>query len=91
MSKRQLHREEAIKLITPVVDGEAAEEASRAFFQYIEKDAEVNWYFEEEKSVKSILRQKLPRYQAPSHLRRRIKLLLRRFHKGNVDQTIIGN
>jgi hypothetical protein len=90
MSQHQIHRKEAIKLITPVIDGEAAEESNRAFFQYIKQDAEVSWYYREEKLIKHLIRNNLPRYKAPSRLRNRIKILVGQIRRDNMDNPVIG-
>ncbi len=77
MVKPRLHREEAKRLITPVVDGEATAERSRAFFRYIEQDQEMKRRYKEEKMIKHLIQVQLPRYEAPPHLRRKIKYVLK--------------
>lgn len=76
MVNTQLQREEAIQLITPVIDGEVTAERSRAFFRYIQQDHEIKRRYEEEKLIKYLIRVQLPRFEAPPHLRKRIEYVL---------------
>lgn len=94
MSNHRLNKKEAIKLITPVIDGEVAEEQTRAFFRFIQDDREVHRCFEAEKRVKELLRLRLPRHRAPTRLRRRVKSLLsgyRLWRKGNNPISLSPN
>ncbi len=75
-----LHREEAVKLITPVVDGEAGEEQCRAFYRYIERDIEVKRRYEEEKWIKYLIRHQMTRFEAPPRLKKKVSSLLDEFH-----------
>ena len=72
MSDLKLTKDEAIRLITPVVDKEVEKEKRIAFFEYIEKDDEVRLQYESLKRVKKLVSNRYPRIKAPEQLRKRV-------------------
>lgn len=77
MDYKKLTRDEAIRLITPVIDNEASENDRIAFMSYIKGDPAVNRYYRQEKRLKDLLQKRYSRVSAPPHLRDRIEHLLR--------------
>lgn len=77
MDYKKLTREEAVRLITPVVDNEASEENRIAFMSYLKGDPALESYYRREKRLKALLHERCPRTPAPPHLRERIEHLLR--------------
>jgi len=76
MSKERLTKEEAIKLITSVVDGEVDESTRNSFFNYIEQDSEVRNQYESIKRVKKLVTDRCPSHKAPDSLKLRVQKFL---------------
>lgn len=76
MSKDRLTKEEAIKLITSVVDGEVNEEQRIAFLEYIEQDEEVRAEYESIKRIKKLIAEHCPVHKAPETLKIRVRQFL---------------
>lgn len=76
MSDLKLTKDEAIRLITPVVDKEVEKEKRIAFFEFIEKDDEVRLQYESHKRVKKLVSNRYPRIKAPEQLRKRVNVFL---------------
>lgn len=77
MGKNELTKEEAIKLITAIVDDEASAEERQAFMEYIEHDDEVRREYESVKRIKSIISSRCPHKKAPDSLKQYLKDLCR--------------
>ena len=77
MDYKKLTREEAIRVITPMVDGEISEEDRVAFMHYVKGDPDVDNYYRREQQLKKLLQQRCPRVPAPPNLHDRIEHLLR--------------
>lgn len=72
MSKRDLTKNEALELITPIVDDEVDEELRIAFFHYIEHDEVVRSKYESIKRLKDVVASRCPCAKAPPQLKKRI-------------------
>lgn len=64
-----LSKNQALRLICDIVDGEASEEEKIAFFEYIKHDSEVEKQFHSTLQIKRLLSEKLPKHPAPDHLK----------------------
>ena len=73
MSGNKLTKEEAIRLITPVVDNEVNEDTKIAFFKYLERDDEVRLQFESAKRIKVLVSTRYKSIKAPDSLRRKVQ------------------
>jgi hypothetical protein len=76
MSKERLTKEEAIKLITSVVDGEVDESTRNSFLNYIEEDSEVRSQYESIKRIKKLVAERCPTHKAPDSLKMRVQKFL---------------
>lgn len=76
MSDERLTKEEAIKLITLVVDGEVDESTRSSFLEYIEEDSEVRHQYESIKRIKKLVAERCPTHKAPDSLKLRIQKFL---------------
>lgn len=76
MSGRNLTKQQALKLITPVVDNEVDEELRTAFFAFIDQNNEVRNKFESEKRLKEVVSERCPYAKAPDRLHQRIREFL---------------
>ena len=63
-----LDREEALNLITPVIDGEATTEEVRALFAYMKADPEVKQLYEDELAIKLYVKKSCKGVRAPENL-----------------------
>lgn len=84
MSKDQLNKEEAIKLITSVVDGEVDDETRASFLEYIEEDEEVRAEYESIKRIKKLIAEHCPVHKAPETLKIRVRQFLSK-EQGNIN------
>ena len=64
----KLTRNEAISLITPVVDGEASEEEIEQLFAYMEQDLYVRELYDQEQEIKRFIKQNIRLHTCPPHL-----------------------
>lgn len=76
MSYERLTKDEALELITSVIDDEVDEETRIAFFSYLETDPEVERQYESALRIKNLLATRCPVEKAPDRLRYRIRVLL---------------
>lgn len=76
MSKYELSKQEAINLITPVVDNEASDREKDAFFDFIEQDEEVRKQYKSALAVKNLISKRCRRTKAPDSLHERIRTLI---------------
>lgn len=76
MSDERLTKEEAIKLITLVVDGEVDENTRMSFLKYIEEDSEVRSQYESIKRIKKLVSERCPTHKAPDSLKLRVQKFL---------------
>ncbi len=76
MSEERLTKEQAIKLITSVVDGEVDERTRSSFLNYIEEDSEVRNQYESIKRVKKLVSERCPSHKAPDSLKMRVHKFL---------------
>jgi transcriptional regulator NrdR family protein len=72
----KLTKKQAFDLIPSILDGEATETESLAFFEYIEKDDAVRKQFESQKIIKELVRDNCKREKAPDHLKNKITELI---------------
>lgn len=72
----KLTKKQAIDLIPSIIDGEATESESHAFFDFIEEDESVRKQFESLKIVKELVKKNFKREKAPDHLKNRIVELI---------------
>ncbi|HLR25797.1 MAG TPA: hypothetical protein VK112_07995 [Fodinibius sp.] len=82
MGHQKLTKHEAEKLITPVADDEATAEERRAFFAFIEKDAEIRRKYQSIKNIKKLMRTRCPCSNAPPSLHQTVKRLIQESRKG---------
>lgn len=68
MEKHELTKVEALRLITPVVDGEATDEEQEAFMNFIAHNQEVRNRYRSIKNLKSVIASRCPAAKAPSSL-----------------------
>lgn len=81
--KHRISKQEAIALITPVIDNEATESEKDALFAFMATNSEVRRMYNAEKSVKRLLRDKVKNTRAPKRLRMFVHNLPDYY--GNVD------
>lgn len=72
MSNYQLSKIQALKLLTPVVDGEASEAERKAFMEFIAQNEEVRNKYHTMKKLKSLVSERCPRTKAPDSLRNKV-------------------
>ncbi len=72
-----LSKNQALRLIPDVVDGEASEQEEAAFLDYIKRDPEVEKRYQNTLMVKRLLSEKLPKHPAPDHLRDNVLQLIK--------------
>lgn len=77
MSKYQISKIQALKLLTPVVDGEASEAERQAFMEFIAQNEDVRNRYHTMKKLKSMVTERCPRAKAPDSLRNRVSNFLR--------------
>lgn len=87
---KKLTKNEAIELMSLVIDNEASEDEKVAFFKYIQGNSDVKKKYESLLLVKQLLRTKYSRENAPEHLKDKIFGLIEdmeweRKEKSNVD------
>lgn len=75
MSNIDLTKNEAFKLIAPVIDGEVSGDKRQAFMDYIAHDEEVRQEYESSKKIKSLLSSRCPCAKAPSSLKDYVKTI----------------
>ena len=73
MSHDRLTKDEALQLISSVVDDEVDKATKNAFFKYIDNDKEVRREFESIKRIKKLVAERCPIRKAPDHLKTRIR------------------
>lgn len=73
MSNSDLTKQEALELITPVVDNEVGEELRSAFFNFIENDNDVRNQYESIKRLKEVVSTRCPCAKAPDRLHNRVR------------------
>lgn len=73
MSNKKLTKYQALRLITPVVDGEATTEEREAFFAYIDENKEVCRKYKSVKNIKKLMRTRYPCSSAPPSLLQTVK------------------
>lgn len=76
MSKNHLTKEEAINLISSIVDDEADENTRTAFLNYIKNDTAVRYEFESMKRIKTLIATRCPTHKAPDELKVRVQEFL---------------
>lgn len=76
MPQKRLTKQEALNLITSVIDEEVDEGTRIAFFRYIKTDPYVRQQYESAHRVKELMATRCPVAKAPDHLRRRIYVIL---------------
>ncbi|MGK7388805.1 MAG: anti-sigma factor family protein, partial [Candidatus Cyclobacteriaceae bacterium M2_1C_046] len=84
MSKERLTKDEAIKLITSVVDGEVDEDTRSSFLEYISEDKEVRAEYESLKRIKQLVVERCPTHRAPETLKLRVQQFLSE-QQGNIN------
>ncbi|MEX0662285.1 MAG: hypothetical protein WEA58_03130 [Balneolaceae bacterium] len=72
----KLTRKQALDLIPSILDGEATEVESHAFFNYIDEDLVVRKQFNSLKIIKKLVKEKFKKDKAPYHLKCRINELI---------------
>lgn len=73
MAKLNLTRQEALELITPVIDGEVEEDKRIAFLDYIEEDDSIRLKYESAKRIKKLVSTRYKTVRAPDRLKKRIR------------------
>lgn len=76
MKKYQLTKAQALKLITPVVDGEASETEREAFMEFIAENEEVHKKYKAMEKLKSLISSRCSRVKAPRSLQNRVQAFL---------------
>lgn len=76
MSKERLTKDEAIRLITSVVDDEVNAETRSSFLEYIRQDDEVRREYESIKRTKELVAERCPTHKAPESLKLRVRKFL---------------
>lgn len=69
MGKFELTKVEALKLITPVVDGEVSSEEHEAFMDYISEHEDVRKKYQSIKNIKRLVHSRCPCAKAPDSLK----------------------
>jgi hypothetical protein len=72
MHEYDLNKQKALDLISLVVDGEAPPAGRKAFFKYIETDAEVKQQYESQLKIKELVQNRCKKSKAPDYLKSRI-------------------
>ncbi len=72
----KLTKKQALNLIASIIDGEATETESHAFFNYIKKDDTVRKQYESLKIVRELVKKNYKREKAPDHLKTKITELI---------------
>jgi hypothetical protein len=85
---KKLTKKQAIDLLPAVVDGEATQEERIAFLSFIADDEDLQEQYRNSMQIKKLLADKLPRAQAPDHLRQRIFKILEEKQNQNELQDI---
>ncbi|NGP89828.1 hypothetical protein [Fodinibius halophilus] len=73
MGNSKLSKEEAIQLITPVIDGEATDSEHESFMDYISEDEEIRYAYLSMKKVKTVVQSRCPRAEAPASIKEFVK------------------
>ncbi|WP_138429900.1 hypothetical protein [Fodinibius saliphilus] len=68
-----LSQEEAFKLITPVIDGEATEDERAALLNYISHNQDIQQEYYLMKEIKAVVKSRYPRAKAPSSIKNFVK------------------
>lgn len=76
MSYERLTKEEALELITSIIDNEVDEDTRLAFFSYLENDSYVKRQYESALRIKNLIATRCPAEKAPDRLRYRVRVLL---------------
>ena len=69
----KLTRNQAIELLTAVVDQEATQEEQSAFLEYVKNDSDLHEQYTSALLIKKLLSERLQRVNAPDHLKKRIQ------------------
>ncbi len=88
MHKQDLSKQKALELLPYVVDGEASADDSRAFYDYIESDAEVKQIFESQLRIKDLIQNRCRKSKAPDYLKSRIIRMLDEENLYNTDTNL---
>jgi cell fate (sporulation/competence/biofilm development) regulator YlbF (YheA/YmcA/DUF963 family) len=88
MHMQDLSKQKALELLPYVVDGEAAAEERRAFYDYIEADAEVKQIFESQLRIKELIQNRCRKSKAPDYLKSRIIRILDEENMHNADTKL---
>jgi len=79
----KINREEALRMLYGVADGEVTGEKRAAFFQYLKKDETLRWQYEQVVLLKHALRNRLKREPLPAEARERMVALMNRLATEN--------
>lgn len=75
MGKNELTKEDALKLIAPIIDNEATQEERKAFMDYIAHHEDVRNEYESCKKIKSLVCTRCPCAKAPDSLREYVRTI----------------
>lgn len=89
---KKLNKQEALLLLSLIVDNESSENEKAAFFRYIQNDEEVRKKYESLLFVKQLLKTKYSPKKAPDHLRQKVADMIEdmeweKKEKSKVDNT----
>lgn len=89
MSKERITKDEALRLITSVVDDEVDAETRSSFLEYIRLDSEVRREYESIKRIKKLVAERCPTHKAPESLKLRVRtfLLDEQDKRNDIDHT----
>ncbi len=73
MKLEKISKYEALRLVTPVIDGEVCNETREVFFEHVKEYPEVNYHFKSAQCVKQLLKRRCPKAKTPSGFYERIK------------------
>lgn len=88
MSNNQLSKTQALKLLTPVVDGEASEAERKAFMDFIAQNKDVRNRFKSVKNLKRLVSERSPRTKAPASLRNKVQHFINEVEEEDSDSPI---
>lgn len=88
---KKLSKKEAIELMPSIVDNEATEDETVAFFKYIQNDSAVKKKYESLLLVKQLLKTKYSRKQAPDHLKDKIAGIIEDMEWEKEEESKVDN
>ncbi|TYP95393.1 hypothetical protein LX73_0694 [Fodinibius salinus] len=91
MSKHNLTKVEALKLIVPVVDGEATADERQAFMDFIADHPDVRNKYESMKNTKSLLSSRCPCETAPDSLKKFVNKVCNKSSAEKETENSISN